>query len=66
MTERIFKLSAKHLKSLSKGLGSYLPSAPMAKTWDGDSLVWYAEGPRIQIAGVAAHELDGFCKPGHP
>lgn len=33
---------------------------------DGDGPVWCAEGPRIRIAGIAARELDGTCRPGHP
>lgn len=34
--------------------------------WDGDGPIWCAEGPRIQIAGVAAREMDGSCRPNHP
>lgn len=34
--------------------------------WDGDGPVWCAEGPRVRIAGIAAREADGSCKPGHP
>lgn len=34
--------------------------------WDGDGPIWCAEGPKIRIAGVAARELDGTCRPGHP
>src|SRR3546814_10069171 len=33
---------------------------------DGDGPVWCAEGPRIRIAGIAARELDGTCRRGHP
>lgn len=33
---------------------------------DGDGPVWCAEGPRIRLAGIAARELDGTCRPGHP
>ena len=36
------------------------------RVWDGDSPVWCAEGPRIRLSGVAAKELDGSCKAGHP
>lgn len=36
------------------------------RVWDGDSPVWCAEGPRIRLSGVAAKELDGSCKTGHP
>ena len=34
--------------------------------WDGDGPIWCAEGPRIRIAGVAAREMDGSCRPNHP
>ena len=34
--------------------------------WDGDGPLWCAEGPKIRIAGIAARELDGTCRPGHP
>jgi endonuclease YncB( thermonuclease family) len=34
--------------------------------WDGDGPIWCAEGPRIRIAGVAAREIDGSCRPGQP
>lgn len=34
--------------------------------WDGDGPIWCQEGPRVRLAGIAARELDGTCKPGHP
>ena len=34
--------------------------------WDGDGPIWCREGPRIRLAGIAARELDGTCKKGHP
>ena len=34
--------------------------------WDGDGPIWCAEGPRIRLAGIAAREIDGTCKPNHP
>ena len=34
--------------------------------WDGDGPIWCAEGPRIRLAGVAAREIDGSCRAGHP
>lgn len=34
--------------------------------WDGDGPIWCIEGPRVRLAGIAARELDGTCKPGHP
>lgn len=34
--------------------------------WDGDGPIWCAEGPKIRLAGIAAREIDGACKRGHP
>src|SRR5687767_12542809 len=34
--------------------------------WDGDGPIWCAEGPKIRLAGIAAREIDGTCKKGHP
>src|SRR4051794_32548914 len=34
--------------------------------WDGDGPIWCAEGPRIRIAGVAAREIGGSCRPNQP
>lgn len=34
--------------------------------WDGDGPIWCAEGPRIRLSGIAAREMDGTCRPGHP
>src|SRR3954451_17590907 len=34
--------------------------------WDGDGPVWCAEGPKLRIAGVAAREIDGTCRPNQP
>lgn len=36
------------------------------RVWDGDGPIWCAEGPRIRLEGIAAREIDGMCKPGHP
>ena len=36
------------------------------RVWDGDGPLWCAEGPRIRLAGIAAREIDGSCKDGHP
>jgi endonuclease YncB( thermonuclease family) len=36
------------------------------RVWDGDGPIWCAEGPRVRLAGIAAREIDGSCKPGHP
>lgn len=34
--------------------------------WDGDGPIWCEEGPRIRLSGIAAREIDGSCKAGHP
>ncbi len=34
--------------------------------WDGDGPIWCAEGPKIRLAGIAAREIDGKCRPDHP
>ena len=34
--------------------------------WDGDGPIWCKEGPRIRLSGIAARELDGTCRSGHP
>lgn len=36
------------------------------QVWDGDGPIWCEEGPRIRLAGIAARELDGTCRHGHP
>ena len=36
------------------------------RVWDGDGPVWCAEGPRLRLSGIAAREMDGSCRPGHP
>ena len=36
------------------------------KLWDGDGPIHCAEGPRVRLAGIAAREVDGTCRPGHP
>lgn len=36
------------------------------RVWDGDGPIWCAEGPRIRLEGIAAREIDGRCKSGHP
>jgi len=34
--------------------------------YDGDGPVWCREGPRIRLEGIAAREMDGTCRRGHP
>lgn len=36
------------------------------RVWDGDGPVWCAEGPRLRLAGIAAREADGTCRPNQP
>lgn len=36
------------------------------RVWDGDGPIWCAEGSRVRLSGIAAKELDGSCKKGHP
>ena len=36
------------------------------RVWDADGPIWCAEGPRIRLHGIAAREMDGTCRPGHP
>ncbi|WP_082456316.1 thermonuclease family protein [Novosphingobium sp. Leaf2] len=36
------------------------------RVWDGDGPIWCREGPRIRLAGIAAREIDGSCRRGHP
>ncbi len=45
--------------------GSSFTCTPV-RVWDGDGPIWCAEGPKIRLAGIAAREIDGSCKPGHP
>lgn len=34
--------------------------------YDGDGPIWCAEGPKVRLAGIAAREMDGSCRAGHP
>ena len=45
--------------------GDGFPCTPV-KLWDGDGPIHCAEGPRVRLAGIAAREADGTCRPGHP
>lgn len=36
------------------------------QVWDADGPIWCAEGPRVRLHGVAAREMDGTCREGHP
>src|SRR3546814_11355617 len=45
--------------------GQSFTCTPVA-VWDGDGPIWCAEGPHVRLSGVAAREMDGSCRPGHP
>ena len=45
--------------------GQFFTCTP-THVWDGDGPIWCKEGPRVRLAGIAARELDGTCKIGHP
>jgi len=45
--------------------GATFTCTPVA-VYDGDGPIWCAEGPKIRLAGIAAREMDGSCKPHHP
>jgi endonuclease YncB( thermonuclease family) len=45
--------------------GSAFTCTPI-RVWDGDGPIWCAEGPKIRLAGIAAREIDGSCRPRHP
>ena len=45
--------------------GQTFSCTPVA-VWDGDGPIWCAEGPKVRIAGVAAREMDGTCRPNQP
>ena len=39
--------------------------SPVA-VYDGDGPIWCSEGPHIRLSGIAAREMDGSCRRGHP
>ncbi len=45
--------------------GRTFPCTP-DRVWDGDGPLWCKEGPRIRLAGIAAREIDGTCRPNQP
>lgn len=50
------------LAIVAAGAFSCTPTA----VYDGDGPIWCAEGPKIRLADVAAREIDGTCRRGHP
>lgn len=53
------------LAAAAPAAGAAFSCTPVA-VWDGDGPIWCAEGPRLRLAGIAARELDGSCRRGHP
>ena len=51
--------------TLSVPAGDTFDCTPTA-VWDGDGPISCEEGPRIRLSGIAARELDGSCRSGHP
>lgn len=45
--------------------GQSFECTPM-RAWDGDGPIWCEEGPHVRVSGIAAPEMDGTCKSGHP
>lgn len=45
--------------------GQTFACTPIAD-YDGDGPIWCAEGPKIRVAGIAAREMDGTCRPNQP
>jgi len=45
--------------------GNHFTCTP-TRVWDGDGPIWCAEGMKIRLAGLAAREIDGSCRPGQP
>ncbi|MFV0622642.1 thermonuclease family protein [Sphingomonas sp. ac-8] len=38
----------------------------VTSVYDGDGPIHCAEGPKIRLSAIAAREMDGSCRPGHP
>jgi endonuclease YncB( thermonuclease family) len=36
------------------------------RVWDVNGPIWCEEGPRVRLAGIAAREADGTCRPQQP
>lgn len=65
---------ARHIIGTLWGTAMSIPTIAAALTfictpiavYDGDGPVWCAEGPRLRLSGIAAREMEGTCRPGHP
>lgn len=53
------------LLALAAAVSGPFSCTPTA-VYDGDGPIWCAEGPRIRLSGIAAREMDGTCRRGHP
>lgn len=38
----------------------------VTSVYDGDGPIHCSEGPKIRLSAIAAREMDGSCRPGHP
>ena len=38
----------------------------VTRVYDGDGPIHCAEGPKVRLHGIAAREMNGECRPGHP
>ena len=38
----------------------------VTSVYDGDGPIHCAEGPKVRLSAIAAREMDGSCRPGHP
>ncbi len=66
-----FVSSSASTEQRSSGAATNVPagdnfSCTPIKVYDGDGPIWCAEGPRVRLAGIAAREMDGTCRAGHP
>jgi endonuclease YncB( thermonuclease family) len=41
-------------------------SCSVTRVYDGDGPIHCAEGPKVRLHGIAAREMNGECRPGHP
>ena len=60
LEERVYRMSL-----LAVATGAAFLCTPVA-VWDGDGPIWCAEGLKIRLRNIAARELDGSCRAGHP
>lgn len=61
----VFEGKTRRMSLLTLAASAAFICTPVA-VWDGDGPIWCAEGPRIRLGSIAARELDGTCRAGHP